>query len=98
MSDSNDFSQLLPHIADAFQRYYNQGHAAVAAEMMKRDRANGDMSMETVMLVLLNLEAYQFFMAVLPALNDKVIQGHLLAIIDEAVVRTQEEQDGDEPS
>ena len=103
-SDKNDYSSLLPHIDGAFQRYYNLGHAMVAVEMMKRDRKTGDVSMETVNIVLLDPTSYKLLHAILPLLHNAEMQEHLLTVLDETIARGLEDgtiaevdKDGIEP-
>lgn len=98
MTNSNNYSDLLPHLADAFQRYYNLGHAVVSVEMMKCAKDTGDMSMETVNIVLLDPTSYQCLRAMIPLLHEPSMQRNLLAVIDEVIARSEKDQDSDPES
>ncbi len=95
MTDGSDYSDLLPHLHDAFQRYYNTGQGVVSVEMMKSDRGSGEMSMETVHIALMNSMSYAFYKSVIPLLHDPTMQAHLLAVIEETLARAKEDEDSD---
>ena len=98
MSNKNDYSALLPHLDEAFQRYYNLGHAMVSVEMLKRNRTTDEMSMETVNIILLDPVSYKFLSAMIPLLHNKQMQGHLLAVMEETLARAKKDQDSDPES
>lgn len=95
MTDGSDYSNLMPHLHEAFQRYYNLGHAAFVVEMMKCSKETGDISMETINIVLLDPTSYKFLSALIPFLQTKVMQEHLVTIIEEMLAREQKGEDSD---
>ena len=95
MTNDNDFSKLMPLLDEAFQRYYNLGHAVMSVELMKRHRETGDLSMETINIVLLDPTSYKFLSALIPFLQTKTMQEHLIVVIEEVLARAKKDQDTD---
>lgn len=95
MTGKSDYAKLLPLLDEAFQRYYNLGHAVVNVEMMKCHRETGDLSMETVSIVLLDPVSYKFLSALIPFLHTPTMQEHLLVVLEEVLARAKKDEDVD---
>lgn len=96
-TNSSDFSSLTKYLEEAFDRFYANGstYAALSTEMMKREKATGDISMETVCLVLLNPVAFGCLSKVLPLLHRPDMRAVMLDVLQETMDRMKAQEDNE---
>ena len=96
-TSASDFSGLIKYLEQTFDRFYASGsaYASMFSEMMKVERSTGDISMETVCIVLLNPVAFECLNKVLPLLHRPDMRKVMLDVLEETIGRMEAQEDND---
>ena len=96
-SDKSDFTQIAEMLEKTFQLYYenNSTYSYMTTEVMKVDKKTGEISIETIKVVLLNPVAFESLSKVLPLLHRPEMRAILIDVLQETLDRLEAEQDED---
>lgn len=88
-SGESDFTQIAEKLRETFQLYYqnNSTYSYMSADVMKVEKETGDISIETIKVVLLNPIAFDTLSKVLPLLHEPAMRAILMDVLQETLDR-----------
>ena len=88
-SSDSDFTQIAEKLRETFQLYYqnNSTYSYMTADVMKVEQETGDISIETLKVVVLNPTAFDTLNKLLPLLHEPAARAILTDVMQETLDR-----------